>query len=382
MIQIAIDGIAISHPQPGGFHTYATNLVEQLIRLDQDNRYLLLVDRPVSLDIAANWRVETVPRRVPLVGVAVREQFSLPLRVWSAKTDLLHSLCGTGPLANACPQIVTLLDTIEFSTSLPSPLHTRTWAMRIYNRFVQKKIVHRAKAVITISQYSKKCIADRFNIPKDRIFVTHLAPAEHFFHSDPDQCRPIVQKQFGVTNYILALASASPRKNIERLLVSYQQLDPTLRKRSPLVIICTHPTARKSLEHIVSALGLEYNVQFLDRVLDEQLVALQSAAALFVFPSLEEGFGLPPLEAMASRTPVVASNTSSMPEILGDAALLVPPTNTNAIATAMTTVLTTPSLADQLIERGLARSRQFSWEKTARQTMDIYKLVAQRSTPR
>jgi glycosyltransferase involved in cell wall biosynthesis len=377
MMRIGIDGIAVSHPQPGGYRTYTTNLVTHLFRLDAQHSFVLFIDRPVALDLPPNWQVEVVSRRLPVLGVAARQQVGLPRQVRRFQVDLLHSPCGTGPLGNPCPDVVTILDTIEFSTPLPSLRQTRLWAMRLYNRLIQARVARTAEAIITISRYSMDCIVQRFQVPADKISVTHLAPADHFVKCDRKQAIGQVQEGLGLENYVLAFASASPRKNIDRLFDAYRVLDEIRRREFPLVVVCTHPALRKRLVRKTSELGIEADTVFLDRVSDGHLAALMSAASLFVFPSLEEGFGLPPLEAMACGTPVVASNTSSMPEVLGDAALLVSPMDPRELADAMTAVLTSPALAAQLAERGLERSRRFSWEETARQTLAVYEAISQ-----
>jgi glycosyltransferase involved in cell wall biosynthesis len=141
------------------------------------------------------------------------------------------------------------------------------------------------------------------------------------------------------------------------------------------LVICAHSALLGRLERQSEELGIAADVHFLEGVADQPLHSLVTVASLFVYPSLEEVFGLPPLQAMACGTPVVASNTSSLSKVLGDAALLVPPTDTQAIADAMAAVLTSPSLAVDLAEWGLARSRQFSWETTARQTLELYESV-------
>jgi glycosyltransferase involved in cell wall biosynthesis len=247
--------------------------------------------------------------------------------------------------------------------------------MRQYSRFVQEKAAHLASSVITISQYSKQRIVKRFGIAPSKVVVTPLAPAARFSGSDRLQSGRSVDREYGLRDYILALASASPRKNVDRLLYSYCLLGPAIRSRFSLAITCAHSSIKDRLAQTAAELDIAASTVFLEHVSDEGLVNLMTGAALFVFPSLEEGFGLPPLEAMACGTPVVASNTSSLPEVLGDAALLVPPADAQAIAEAMAAVLSTPSLAAELSERGLARSRQFSWEATARQTLEVYETV-------
>jgi glycosyltransferase involved in cell wall biosynthesis len=246
--------------------------------------------------------------------------------------------------------------------------------MRVYTRMVQSQVARTAEAVITVSQYSKRCIVKRFQVLPERVVVTYLAPAT-LPVNDQANAERAERGEDGLETFILALASASPRKNIDRLLEAYHLLNRKLRKRFPLLVVCSHNALRGQLERQVEDLGIVPGVRFLERVSDEALTGLMTAASLFVFPSLEEGFGLPPLKAMACGTPVVASDTSSLPEVLGDAAVLVSPTDTQAMADAIAAVLTTPSLATDLSEKGLTRSRQFSWEATARQTLQVYQSV-------
>ncbi len=374
-MKIAIDGIAFSHPQPGGYHTYTRNLIEQLAQLDTRHSYLLLTDRQTSFAFPPNWQVEVVPAHIRGIGVAVREQFSLPARLRSARPSVLHSPCATGPLVKNCQHVITLLDTLEFTIPLPHLRHTRLWAMRSYSRLIQTWLARRASIIITISHYSKEQIAQRFSISPDKFIVTHLAAAPHFSQQDRMQAAAWAYARFGVQNYIIALASASPRKNIAHLLKEYSRLEAGLRDRFPLVLVFTHSSFKVRIAQQAADFGIQSNVIFLDALSDQDLSAVFSAARLFVFPSLEEGFGLPPLEAMACGTPVVASNTSSMPEVLGDAALLVSPTKADELAAAMCSVLTTPSLAEELCQRGLMHSKQFSWERTARETLAVYEQV-------
>jgi len=252
--------------------------------------------------------------------------------------------------------------------------------MRIYSRLVQARLVRRAQSVITVSKYSKRQIVARFELPPERVVVIYEAPSAHYRPLNQHLAVEQVERKYGFRGYILAFASAAPRKNIGKLMEAYARLEEHLRQQHPLVLICTHFSEHSRWAAQAAALGLSRDVILVDRVTDDDLLLLYNAASLFVFPSLEEGFGLPPLEAMACGTPVVASNTSSMPEVLGDAALLVSPTDTDALTEAMTTVLTTPALAEQLAQRGLAHSQRFSWEKTARQTLAVYESVARMSS--
>jgi glycosyltransferase involved in cell wall biosynthesis len=248
--------------------------------------------------------------------------------------------------------------------------------MRMYSRLVQSGIARVAQKIITVSEYSRQQISQRLGVDPEQIVVTHEAASSNYCVVDQDTAEQWVMWRYGVRNFVLSIASVAPRKNVQTLLQAYGNLAMSLRSRHPLVLVCTHPFAHTQTAKSVESWGLDHEVVFVEQPSDEELLFLYNAAALFVFPSLEEGFGLPPLEAMACATPVVSSNTSSMPEVLGDAALLVDPTDVSAISSAIAQVLTTPMLADELREKGLQRSRQFTWEKTAEKTLAVYRSLA------
>ncbi len=374
-MKIALDGIALATNQPGGYRTYAANLVQRLGSISSSHEWLLLVDRSIDLRSAPGWNVQSVSRR-GRAGFVWREQVALPAEARRQHVDLLHSPAATGPLNCLVPQIVTIHDTIEFSQPLPSPRAARLWTMRVYNRFVQKRIALRTRRILTVSEYSKRCVAGLFRIPAQQIVAIHNAPAPLYRPLDRPASLAQAYQRFGVCNQVLAIASTAARKNIDRLMAAYAQLSPPLQKIHPLTLVCTHTGVRAHLDQRSESLGLQRQVVFVEAATDDDLLYLYNSAAVFVFPSLEEGFGLPPLEAMACGTPVVASNTSSLPEVLGDAALLVTPTDTQAISVAITSILRDPALAEDLRIRGLARSQQFSWDKTARETLAVYEQAA------
>lgn len=183
---------------------------------------------------------------------------------------------------------------------------------------------------------------------------------------------PILQKYGIVRPYILYVGALESRKNLPRLLEAYAQLRQWSTKWR-LVIVGARKWKFSPIFETVQRLGLEPHVTFTGYVADEHLPALYAGADLFAFPSLYEGFGLPVLEAMACGTPVVTSNTSSLPEVAGDAAILVDPNSVGQIAEAMRSVLSQPTLAAELIEKGPARSGLFTWERTAQETIDVYR---------
>jgi glycosyltransferase involved in cell wall biosynthesis len=245
--------------------------------------------------------------------------------------------------------------------------------MEWYYRLVPQLAVRHASAIITVSQAARESIIQHLGVEADKVWVTYEAPS-HIYRpvDDAHQIEAVRQKYELASEFILAIGSADPRKNITTLVQAYALLPTTLRERYKLVIVWTHHFLATELANQVEQLGLTTRARFLKQVANEDLVLLYNAASLFVFPSLYEGFGLPPLEAMACGTPVVAANNSSIPEIVGDAALLVEAEDTEGLADMMAHVLTRETVQTSLAEKGLKQAARFSWEKCARQTMAGY----------
>lgn len=377
-MKIGIDARFLTHPQRGGFKTYTTHLIAALAKIDTANTYVLYTDRPLdaATSLPPNFHVTVVAGAAPMVGLAWREQVDLPRAAARDHLDLLHSPCLTAPLRLACPSVVTIHDMIwrfpeEFSAGVRLPLRRRL--MAAYYRYLPGRAARNAAVVITVSEASRNSIAGRLAIPVDRIVVTHEAPAPHF-RVLADRTIVTAQRirQGLPDNYVLAIGSADPRKNMTRLVEAYTALPAHLRAAHHLAIVWTHGYLAQEIDELVAALGAGDQVHFLYNVDDEALVQLYNGAALFVFPSLYEGFGLPPLEAMACGAPVVAADNSSIPEIVGDAALLFPAKAVASITQVMHAVLTDIRLRTELRLRGLERVRRFSWEVCAEQTLRAY----------
>jgi glycosyltransferase involved in cell wall biosynthesis len=232
-------------------------------------------------------------------------------------------------------------------------------------------------AVITVSRQSCQDLIKYLPVNPKKINVIPEAASLHFHPLNEAEYLPALERHGIRRPYILSVGSLEPRKNLLRLLEAYARLEGS---RPSLVIAGARNYWKSSpVVETVSRLGLEQHVRFTGYVEDADLPALYSAASLFVFPSLYEGFGLPVLEAMACGTPVVTSSVSSLPEVAGDAALLVDPRDVDAIASAMRRILDDSDLAADLRARGLARAAQFSWERTARETLAVYEKVLGKS---
>jgi len=237
--------------------------------------------------------------------------------------------------------------------------------------------VERADAIVAISGHTRQDLVERLGASPDRIVVTPLA-------HDPDLA-PVtdgarlaaVRQRYGLPErFVLFLGALEPRKNLPRLLEAYATLPAALRRDVHLVVAGMRGWLNDSIHAHVRALGLEATVHFAGYVDSGDLPALYSLAAVFAYPSLYEGFGLPVLEAMACGTPVLTSDGSSLPEVAGDAAVLVSPTDVDAIADGLRRVLDSPSLRDELSTRGIRRAAGFSWDRCARQTLEVYRRVS------
>ncbi|NLG28252.1 MAG: glycosyltransferase family 4 protein, partial [Chloroflexi bacterium] len=343
-MRIGIDGITMSQPQPGGYRTYTTGLVEHLAALDNENEYLLFVDRPIAVQLPANWTVVVLAAKLRGVGVAWREQVTLPRAARASRIDLLHCPAGTGPVRSHARVIATIHDTIEYSEPLPPISQAHRFGMRVYNRIVQRAISHRAAHLITGSEHARQSIANRFRLSETRISVIPDAVSGIYAPMDRSEAGKRVQASHGVCDYIMAIASLAPRKNDVRLIAAYAQLPQGLRARHPLLLVCTHPPVEDHVQQTCSRAGCLNDLRTVVAPSDQEMRLLYSGATVFVFPSLDEGFGLPPLEAMACGTPVLASDASVMPEVLGDAPYYCDPTSVLSIRQGLQALLTSESL--------------------------------------
>jgi glycosyltransferase involved in cell wall biosynthesis len=281
--------------------------------------------------------------------------------------DVVHDPVGVMPLLlTSAVRVVTIHDAIPYVF----PQTSTRFDQLVYHRWLPTA-VRAAGAVITDSQSAREDIVTYLSVSPERVTATPLAADRRFRLPDAAGVAPVLSRYGIARPYILYVGALESRKNLPRLLEAYSRL----RRWSSqwrLVIVGARKWKTSPIFDTVQALGLEPHVTFTGFVEDEHLPALYAAADLFAFPSLYEGFGLPVLEAMACGAPVVTSNTSSLPEVAGDAAILVDPTNVEQIAEAMWLVLSQPALAAALREKGLARAAQFTWERTARETAAVY----------
>jgi glycosyltransferase involved in cell wall biosynthesis len=364
-VRIAIDARKL---RDYGIGTYVRNLLRHLARLDRTTEYVVLCsqrDWKITSELGENFRaiIDASP------GYSLREQVTVPLDLRRERVDLFHAPHYVLPPLTPCRSVVTIHDCIHlrFPQYLPSRLGYA------YARSSMWVATHRSSRVLTVSEASKRDILKYFHIPEAKVDVIYNGIDERFW-SPPDAAHvDRIRERYQLDGrFVLYAGNIKPHKNIERLIEAFHTLKQHGFDDVKLLIIGDEISKYATLRRAVHRYKLHKHVRFFGFVPDQTLAVLYRLAALFVFPSLYEGFGLPPLEAMASGTPVITSNVSSLPEVVGDAALLIDPYEPDAIAAAIERLLTDARLCEDLRARGLKRARQFSWDQSVQRIRAIY----------
>jgi glycosyltransferase involved in cell wall biosynthesis len=351
-----------------GIGTYIRNLVRHMARLDRTTEYVLIVqpaDIEIAADLGENFR--TVPDWSR--NYSVREQFTVPLDLRRERIDLFHAPHYVLPPLTPCKSVVTIHDCIHlrFPQYLPNRL------AYVYARSSLWMATHRAARVLTVSETSKRDILRYFNVPEKKIDVIYNAIDERLGEAPTAAEVDQVRERYQLNDpFILYAGNIKPHKNLERLIEAFHRMRRGPLEHIKLLIIGDEISKYATLRRTVHRLKLHKHVRFFGFVPDKTLASLYRLASVFVFPSLYEGFGLPPLEAMAAGTPVITSNVSSLPEVVGEAAILIDPYDLDAIADAMRRVLTDEALRLDLRTRGLARVKEFSWDRSISRVREIY----------
>ena len=235
------------------------------------------------------------------------------------------------------------------------------------------QIVQNSDTIITVSEFSKKDIIRIFNVDDDKIKVTHLAAEDYFRPIDKEKSKYFLKNKYNIeSDFILYVGGFSPRKNVRSILVAFSRIYQSLSKDYKVLILGSASDDHSYLITLCESLNISDNVIFTGYVPYEDLPYFYNSCSVFVYPSLYEGFGLPPLEAMSCGIPVITSNIASIPEVVGDSALLINPFDTEELKIALEKVLENAALSEELSKLGYARSKLFNWEKTASETLKIY----------
>lgn len=355
-MRIGIDARKI---EDTGIGRYLENLIDGLLAIDNRNEYVLFME-PSAVE-----RFERLKDRVRLVPetagkYSVREHFSLPAKAHDMGVNLFHAPHYVLPYMLKIPSVVTIHDLIH----MISP--SFSVAQKVYAKFMIRSAISRASAVITVSNRTKHNLMALLDVPHDKICVIPNGGGADFTRT-PDDLLEAKLKQYGVAQgYYLFVGSDRPHKNIQAVERALELMGDSARF---VMVGRVLDQTRKALRRFNG------RVKFLGSMDKNDLEAIYSGAEALLFPSYHEGFGLPPLEAMACKTPVVASNRSSIPEAVGDAAILCDPEDAQGMATALSHIASDGAFRNEIVEKGLLRVKLFSWEKMARKTLEVYESV-------
>jgi glycosyltransferase involved in cell wall biosynthesis len=372
MMRIAYDATAIPRLMAGAA-VYTYELARALAAVDLENEYVIFARGDHFDDLPASRpglrvlkvRATSRPRRL------LWEQAVLPRRLRHLRIDVLHSPHHTTPLPPCgCRRVVTFHDLTFFLLPERYPP-----SRRLYFQTMTRLSARVADAIIVPSEAVRTDVVRILRLRSERVVAIPEAAGPAFRPQDAAAIEAVRRRYRLEGPFVLSVGSLEPGKNRERLLQAFARLRARGLEHT-LVVAGQRAWRYEGEEPLARRLGLGDSVRFLGHVPQADLPALYSAADLFAFPSLYEGFGLPAVEAMACGTPVVASNVSAVPEVVGDAALQVSPLDVEELADAMERLLRDERLRDELRERGLKRAAGFSWEKAARQTAGVYEWAA------
>ena len=374
-VKIAID---IRRMTEFGVGTYIRNVVRTLGRLDHETTYFLIGSPAKVKEIGAlPPNFHTIPLTEPeRTWKSFREFRAIVERL---ECDLVHipNLFSI-PRALPCPYVMTVHDMLEHLSLARQ--RTGFWGSLHFQS--TKRVLLGAARIFAVSNFTKLEMEKLFGVPAGRIEVVYNAIDERFLHGHASAAdRQLIAERYQVTYpFLLYAGRISPHKNVVRMIEAFSALKTELEKDRvfpdlKLIIIGDDVSGNPDLRRTVIRSGVQNDVRFLGFVPIEVLRTFYDAAKIFVFPSLYEGFGLPPLEAMAHGTPVVTSNVSSLPEVVGNAAVLVHPENVFEIMRALHRVLLDQPLREKMKERSYRQVTKFSWEKSVRRIMDVYQEV-------
>lgn len=367
-MHIAIDAHSVGAGLAGN-ESYATNLIEALAEIDSVNDYTLYVTRNEAVERFSkrwpNFQVRTTLPHTPLIRIPL----TLSAELRKHPVDVLHVQFTAPPFA-PCPFVVSIHD-LSFE-HLPETFNRRS---RAQLRLTVRRSAHKAARIVALSEHGKRDIIATYGISPELVTAIPLAAPPHFEPVTNERELQRIRHTYGIAqDYILSVGSIQPRKNLSRLISAYVRLREARpdSKLPQLVIVGKRAWLYDETLKSIDDSGAGASVIVTGYVPDNDLPALYSGALCFVYPSYFEGFGLPPLEAMKCGTPVIVGNRTSLPEVVGDAGLLVNPFDVQALAAAIEQLLDNPDFRLKLRVKGLMRARMFDWRETARRTLEVY----------
>ena len=370
-MKIAIEAQRIFRPNKHGMDFVALETIRELQKIDHENEYFIFISPGPDHCLNESDNMHIVELRCP--SYPLWEQVALPRAVARVRPDLLHCTSNTAPVKCPVPLVLTLHDIIfleKRQSSSRSLYQEMGWH---YRRLVVPRILSECRKIITVSNFECNRIREALNLPKDRLTAVYNGYSPHFRQMPP--APEIVHKYIPSDDYLFFLGNTDPKKNTPRVLKAYGLYLRQSKHKRPLLIA---DLKEEAIDGILSAEGIKEVKPYLSfpgYIPNADLAALYNGAFAFLYPSLRESFGIPMLESMACGTPVIAGNTSAMPEIAGEGALLADPLDENDIARKILLLEEDDTFYQQQVDYGLERVKLFSWRKSAEALLKIYKEI-------
>lgn len=370
-MKIAIEAQRIFRPNKHGMDFVALETIRELQKIDHENEYFIFVSPGPDHCLNESDNMHIVELRCP--SYPLWEQVALPRAVARVRPDLLHCTSNTAPVKCPVPLVLTLHDIIfleKRQSSSRSLYQEMGWH---YRRLVVPRILSECRKIITVSNFECNRIREALNLPEDRLTAVYNGYSPHFRQMPP--APEIVHKYIPSDDYLFFLGNTDPKKNTPRVLKAYGLYLRQSKHKRPLLIA---DLKEEAIDGILSAEGIKEVKPYLSfpgYIPNADLAALYNGAFAFLYPSLRESFGIPMLESMACGTPVIAGNTSAMPEIAGEGVLLADPLDENDIARKILLLEEDDTFYQQQVDYGLERVKLFSWRKSAEALLKIYKEI-------
>ena len=376
-MRIGIEAQRLFRNHKHGMDRVALELIRNLQIIDTKNEYFIFVKPDqdnTAIKQTANFKIVEIPGG----PYPLWEQFKLPRIAKLYNCDILHCTSNTAPYSKKTPLITTLHDIIYMEGSISKLLMSKASLYQkfgnLYRRFIVSRVIKNSKRLITVSNFEKENISNFFKIENKNIQTVHNGVNKSFkVNVDTYQISKVKTKYKLPENYLLHIANKDPRKNTKNVLIAFKEYLKIANSSQKLLMLGYKKDNLKIMLKEIGAMEIYDHVVLTGYVFDEDLPIIYQLSDLFLFPSLREGFGIPIIEAMACGVPVITSKTSSMPEVAGDAAYLINPNEAQEICQAILKIMSDNSFKNELIKKGLKRSKQFTWNNSALKVLAQYK---------
>jgi glycosyltransferase involved in cell wall biosynthesis len=377
-MKIGIEGQRLFREKKHGMDMVALELIRELQKIDKKNEYVVFVKPDVDkcLQESENFKI------VELGGgpYPTWEQFALPKAAREHGCDILHCTSNTAPINTKVPLVVILHDII-YLESVSVFKKDGTWYQKfgnLYRRYVVPRVIKKSKKIVTVSHFEKNRIREFFGWPEsdNRLVAIYNGVSEHFRKIDDQEELKRVKEKYNLPDkFFFFLGNTDPKKNTKGVLKAYSDFRKTWKENIQLVMLDFDLNVLQNMLAEIGDKSLIDNILLTGYVVNTDLPAIYNLCEIFLYPSLRESFGIPMLEAMRCGTPVITSNTSSMPEVSGEAALIVDPYKPEQITEAMQKFLTNPDLKEEFVQKGFKQSIKFSWKAMAEENVKLYEEV-------